>query len=420
MLVMKFQTPKGTRDLFPLEARKYQIVMDTLRRVYQKYGFRPLDTPAFENFGLFAAKGGVGDAVKDEIYYFKDKSNRELALRFEFTASLARFISNNIDIPKPFRRYQIGKVWRYDNPQALRWREFWQADVDVIGSKSTLADVECLAVAVDCLKELGFKKFTIRINDRKLTEALLIAYGVPKNKMKDAFRIIDKLDKIGIKGVKEELDKNNIDSKKIGQMLAIKGSNSKILKKVNPFDEFDTLKRILKYARKFGIDKYLQIDLSLVRGLDYYTGPVYEIALGAKVSCGGGGRYDNLIKTMGGPDLPATGISFGLDRVVSVMTEKNMFKDMNIASVFLVAVNDIVRNDVIKISSDLRKKGVITEFDIMGRSLSKQLQYANALGIPYVAILGVKELSKKSISLKNMKTGKEKLVKIKDLFKNIR
>ena len=417
---MKFQTPKGTRDLLPQEARKYQIVTDIIRGVYQKYGFRPLDTPAFENFDLFAAKGGVGDAVKDEIYFFKDKSKRELALRFEFTASLARMISNNTDIPKPFKRYQIGKVWRYDNPQALRWREFWQADADIIGSDSELADVECLNVAIECLKELGFKKFTIRINDRRLTEEILFSYGIPMKQMKDTFRIIDKLDKIGLNGVKKELDAKKIDSKKIVKMLSITGTNSQILKKLSEFKDTKSLKAILKYAKNVGIDKYLKIDLSLVRGLDYYTGPVFEIALGANVSCGGGGRYDKLIETMGGPKLPATGISFGLDRVISVMTRKGMFGNMGNGGVFLIAVNDAVRSDIMKICDTLRSKGIAAEFDIMNRSLSKQLQYANSLKFPYVAILGEKELKKKSINLKNMKSGKQKLVKIKDLVKSIR
>ena len=417
---MKFNSPKGTRDLLPDEAIKYQIVTGILRRVYKKYGFGPLDTPAFESFGLFAAKGGVGEAVKDEIYYFKDKAKRELALRFEFTASLARVISNNINLPKPFKRYQIGKVWRYDNPQALRWREFWQSDADIIGSSSELADVECLAVAVDCLRELGFKRFTIRMNDRRLTEEIFNSYGIPKGKMKEAFRIVDKLDKIGLEGVKKELTEKKIDPKKIQQMLSINGTNTQILKKLSKFENTMPLKWILKYAKELGIDNHLKIDLSLVRGLEYYTGPVFEIALGAKVSCGGGGRYDNLIKTMGGPDLPATGISFGLDRVISVMTEKRMFDDINEPGIFLIAVNDKTRNDVLNICKTLREKGVIAEFDLMNRPLSKQLQYANSIGIRYVGILGEKELRKKSIKLKNMKSGKEKLVKIKDLFKNIR
>ncbi|MBR9682260.1 MAG: histidine--tRNA ligase, partial [Candidatus Aenigmarchaeota archaeon] len=412
---MKFQTPKGTRDLLPQEARKYQIVTDIIRKVYQKYGFRPLDTPAFESFGLFAAKGGVGEAVKDEIYYFKDKSKRELALRFEFTASLARVISNNIDIPKPFKRYQIGKVWRYDKPQALRWREFWQADADIIGSDIEMADNECLNVAVECLKELGFKKFTIRINDRRLTEEILFSFGIPMKQMKDAFRIIDKLDKIGLDGVKKELAEKEIDSKKIVKMLSIKGTNAQMLKKLSEYKDIRSLRSILRCAKNVGIDKYLKIDLSLVRGLEYYTGAVFEISLGADVSCGGGGRYDKLIETMGGPDLPAVGISFGIDRVISVMTRKGMFDNISNDGVFLVAVNDTVRDQVMGICNTLRSKGITSEYDIMNRSLSKQLQYANSLKFPFVAILGEKELKKKSVNLRNMKTGSQKLVKIKDL-----
>jgi histidyl-tRNA synthetase len=415
---MKFEAPKGTRDILPEEMKKYNAVMARLRAVYERFGFQPLDTPAFENFGLFASKGGLGDAVKDELYYFKDKSDRELALRFEFTASLARVISNNTNLPKPFKRYQIGKVWRYDNPQAMRWREFRQADVDIVGSDSPLADVECLAVAVECLKELGFKEFMIRINDRKLVDEMLLSFKITK--VKDAFRIIDKLDKIGIDGVKKELKENDIETKNIEKMLSTKGNNSEILAELEKkYKEVKTLKEILSYAKYIGIDKYLKLDLSLVRGLEYYTGPVFEVSLGANVSCGGGGRYDNLIKTMGGPELPATGISFGVDRVVSVMTERKMFNDDLKNEIFLVSVNDSVRDEVMKLCSQLRTEGVAADFDLMGRPLSKQLQYANSLGISYVAVIGDKELKEKTVKIKNMKTGEEKSVKTKEISKSI-
>jgi len=415
---MKFEAPKGTRDILPDEMKKYNAVMAKLRAVYERFGFQPLDTPAFENFGLFASKGGLGDSVKDELYYFKDKSDRELALRFEFTASLARVISNNTNLPKPFKRYQIDKVWRYDNPQAMRWREFRQADVDIVGSASPLADVECLAVAVECLKELGFKEFMIRINDRKLVDEMLSSFKIIK--VKDAFRIIDKLDKIGIDGVKKELKENDIETKNIEKMLSTKGTNSEILAELEKkYKEVNTLKEILSYAKYIGIDKYLKLDLSLVRGLAYYTGPVFEVSLGANVSCGGGGRFDNLIKTMGGPELPATGISFGVDRVVSVMIERGMFKDELKNEIFLVSVNDSVRDEVMKICNQLRTEGISADFDLMGRPLSKQLQYANSLGISYVAVISDKELKEKTVKIKNMKTGEEKSVKIKEISKSI-
>jgi len=184
---MKLQTPKGTRDFFPEDARNLQKLINIARCVFQKYGFQPLFTPAFENFDLLSTKGGLGEGVRDEIYYFKDKSDRELGLRFDLTIPLARFISSNPQISKPFKRYSIDKVWRYDNPQAMRWREFWQADVDIVGSESVLADVECLAAICEVLDEFGFKDYLIRVNSRGLIENLL-GKIVPKEKMKDVFR----------------------------------------------------------------------------------------------------------------------------------------------------------------------------------------------------------------------------------------
>ncbi|MEM5806108.1 MAG: ATP phosphoribosyltransferase regulatory subunit, partial [Candidatus Aenigmatarchaeota archaeon] len=166
---MKFQPPKGTRDLLPGDARKLQQIIDVCRDVFEKYGFEPLITPAFESFELLSAKGGLGEAVKDEIYYFKDKSNRELGLRFDLTMPLARVVSS-ISLSKPFKRYQIEKVWRYDNPAFLRFREFWQADIDVVGSSSLLADVECVVVTCEILDRLGFENYYIRVNNRKLLQ----------------------------------------------------------------------------------------------------------------------------------------------------------------------------------------------------------------------------------------------------------
>ena len=409
-----FQTPKGTRDIFPEDMEKFLKIKDTFRDVFERYGFVPLETPAFENFGLLSAKGGLGEAVKDEIYYFKDKGDRELGLRFDLTMPLARFVMNNPNLPKPFKRYQIGRVWRYDNPQAMRWREFWQADVDVIGSSSMEADVECLSVAVDCLKELGFKQFSIRLNNRKLIEYILKKKNIPINQTAATFKIIDKRDKIGSENVNKELEKKEIRLKV--EELEIRGTNKEILDKIEKkFGENEglkELKEIIELSKKLKIEKYIKIDLSLVRGLDYYTGPVFEVAIeSANVSCGGGGRYDKLIKNVGGPDTSAVGISFGLDRIVSVMKESKDVKERY----FVVYVNDKVKSKATNILQTLRKEGLVADMDKMNRNISKQMKYASSLKYPFVVIVGEKELKKKSVTLRNMKSGKEKLVKIKDL-----
>ncbi|MFH0829600.1 MAG: histidine--tRNA ligase [Candidatus Aenigmatarchaeota archaeon] len=405
---MTFQPPKGMRDLPPQTAAQYNYVLDKLREVFERYGFMPLDTPVLEDFALFAAKGGAGEAIRDEIYCFKDKSDRELALRFEFTASLARFILNNPTVAKPFKRWQAGKVWRYENPQAMRYREFWQADVDIIGSPSPLADVECLACFCECMRALGFKDFRIRVNDRKAMENAL-SKVVPKEKIGDAFRAIDKLEKIGKEAVSEELKGKGLDAVKV--LKAIELKESELLGKSKELQE------LMRLARLFGIEKNLKIDFSLVRGLEYYTGLVFEVYCGADVSCGGGGRYDNLIKSFGGPDLPATGISFGVSRLVAVMEERGMFNELKPRTVFVAPVNDSVRDEALRITALLREKGVRCETDLLDRKLPKQLEYASALGLPYVIVVGPKELEKKSVRLRDMNSGKEKDVKIEQLAK---
>ncbi|MBI2084738.1 MAG: histidine--tRNA ligase [Candidatus Aenigmarchaeota archaeon] len=407
---MKLQPPKGTRDLLPEDATKLQKIVQICREVFEKYGFEPLVTPAFESFELLSAKGGLGEAVKDEIYYFKDKSDRELGLRFDLTMPMTRVVSSN-SLPKPFKRYAIDKVWRYDNPQAMRWREFWQADIDVVGSKSLLSDVECLAAVCEILNKLGFKVYKIRVNSRKLLQDLLEGV-VNKEKIIEVFRSIDKLDKIGFDGVEAELKKKGI---KPNAVLKILKQND--LNKIMDNKGKEELEELFRLAKKFGIEKRLQFDISLVRGLEYYTSIVFEVMLGAKVSCGGGGRYDNLIKAIGAQDLPATGISLGIDRVMEVMKENNLFKNENsTTSIFVANVDVLLIADAIKISAELRKNGVKTQMDLMGRSFGKQMEYASNAKIPYVLIVGKKELKKKKFKLKEMKTGKQRELPLKNII----
>ncbi|MBU5537065.1 MAG: histidine--tRNA ligase [Candidatus Aenigmatarchaeota archaeon] len=411
---MKFQPPKGTRDLLPGDARKLQQIIDVCRDVFEKYGFEPLITPAFESFELLSAKGGLGEAVKDEIYYFKDKSNRELGLRFDLTMPLARVVSS-ISLSKPFKRYQIEKVWRYDNPAFLRFREFWQADIDVVGSSSLLADVECVVVTCEILDRLGFENYYIRVNNRKLLQEEFEKF-LKTEEMLEVFRTIDKLEKIGLEGVEAELKQKKIDSKKILEILKISS-----LKDAPDNEGKNELEKFLNLAKTFGIEKRLKFDISLVRGLEYYTSIVFEINLGTKVSCGGGGRYDNLIKMIGGQDIPATGISLGLDRILEVMKENKMFKEEKSGTkVFVANVNSSVIDNAIKIVQELRKNRISAQMDLMERNFSKQLEYASNLDIPYVIIIGPEEIKRNKFKLKNMKTGEQReltLQKIISLLK---
>ena len=412
----RFQVLRGMRDLLPAEAARLQRVIDVCRSTFEGYGFQPLSTPAMEPFELLAAKSGEG--VRNEIYNFKDKSDRDIGLRFDLTCSLARVVANNPTLPKPFKRYQIAPVWRYDNPQAMRWREFWQADVDTIGSDSVLADIECLQAAIGCMRELGFDDFKIRINNRALIEDFLLLKGVSQDNIIDAFRSIDKLEKIGEATVIAELSQKGVDGEKLLPVLKLKG-NSKILAAFDkePLSELgkaalNELRELLNIAKQLGIDQWLEVDLCLVRGLDYYTGLVYEIELtGAGVSVGGGGRYNRLVADIGGPELPATGISLGLDRLLEVMKAEPEQRPL----VFVSAVSDGVRVQALKLAQMLRTAGCRCATDVAGKNLTKQLAYADSIGAAYTIIIGERELAAGVAKVRDMKAKTETEKTVKEL-----
>lgn len=417
---MKFQPAKGMRDFIPEDAEKLQYILQIFKSVVEKYGFRPLETPAVESFELLSAKGGIGEAVKDEIYYFRDKGGREVGLRFDMTMPLARVASDK-SLIKPFKRYAIGKVWRYDNPQKMRYREFTQADIDVVGSKSVLADAEIIAAACEFLDKLGFTDYFVRFNSRSLMQKIFEQF-LEKERIPEAFRLIDKLDKIGMTDLKAELAKAALPILEITEILKVSGGIEEVYEFVERRyglkDELKEINDFLQYAKSFGVDNKIRFDASLIRGLDYYTGLVYEVFLGADVSCGGGGRYDKLISVVGGEDVPATGISFGIDRIFEIMREKKMFPEsLGGKKTFVANVDESTRKDAIKICKILRKAGIVCEIDLMGRNLSKQLEYADFAGFSYAIIVGKDEAAQEKVKLKNLKDRSEKMLSIDEAKK---
>lgn len=406
--MMKFDLtpPKGTKDIAQYQARKLWKIIEICKEVFESFGFEPLFTPAFEKFEILSAKGGLGEAVKEEIYYFKDKGGRELGLRFDLTMPLARFVSANPQIPKPFKRYAIAPVWRYDNPQRLRYREFWQADIDIVGSSSIIADAECLACACEVLNRLGVKNFKIRVNNRILIENLLKPYA--GNKIKDVFRIIDKLDKIGEEGVKKELEQISVKAEKILNIIR------KDLSEIDGEGK-EELEKLFEIASFYGIEKFLKSDLSLVRGLDYYTSLVYEIYLEKeRLSFGGGGRYDSLIEIFSSRKIPATGISLGITRLMEILGED--FEKKNAKPKLFVAVIDKdLLKDYIKLCSSLREQGFVCELDVMERNLNKQLDYANSKKFDFVIFFGKRERDKNVIKLRDMQSGEEKEIPLSEI-----
>ncbi len=419
---------RGVRDFLPEESISRQKVIDTLRKIFEKYGYSPLETPAIERYDVLSAKFAGGSEIVKEIFKLKDQGGRELALKYDLTVPMCKVVGMNPNIPKPFKRYQIQPVWR-DGPVKLgRYREFWQCDVDIVGTKSMLADAEVLAIANEAFSALGFD-FMIKVNNRKLLNGILDYAGIKENKM-EAILSIDKLEKFGIKTVKDELETKGFEKKQIENVLKvlnIKGKNKEVLEKAEKLmksgegkEGVRELKELLEYCGLMGFE--IQIDISLARGLEYYTGPVYEIYLKkSKVtsSVAGGGRYDKMIGMyIGRGEYPATGLSFGFEPILEALKEKKRKETKKTVTQVLVIPIQTLKESI-KIAKTLRKLRVKTEIDLMGRGISNNLSYANSMGIPYVLFVGKRELKEKKFKLRDMKSGKEKMLKLEEIPKNI-
>ncbi len=408
---MGFQTVRGMRDFLPEKMKKKQFIEDFIRKVFESYGFEPLQTPIVEEFDLLSNKDSGGEAVKDEIYYFKDKGDRELGLRYDLTVPLARVVASNPSLSKPFKRYCINRVFRYDRPQAKRYREFTQADVDIIGTKSVYADFECLQVAVDVMRGLGFD-FKIVINNRKVLEVLSLKMGIKENEIKEAFRSLDKLDKIGVKGVEKEFKEKGIDARILGQLEANSLKETQhYLKESDSLKELETL---LELSKENKLEE-VEFDLSLARGLEYYTGNVFEIKVKDGPSVGAGGRYDKLIETYGGPETPATGISFGIDRLYDYL-EETLVVGAN-SDVFVAVLSEEAYSIAFQTASKIRGFGISVEIDLMQRNMKKNFEYVQKKGIEYLIVFGENELKSKKFKIKDMTSREEKEIGFDDLQK---
>jgi len=423
-----FQPPRGTRDYLPEDQLKKNWVIDKVREVYEAYGFEPLGTPAFENLEMLVIKSG--DDIINQIYNFKDKSDRELALRFEHTASTVRVVASHRNLVKPFKRYTIGPTWRYERPSETRFREFWQADVDIFGVEGSIADAEVLSAVVDAFSRLGFEGFTIVLNDRRILKSIIQLAGIPEEKSLDAFRAVDKLGKIGRDGVIGELrgiSPYEETSMKLLDLLGLKGDPSEVLDQAKVMLQnyedgvkgCKALEELYKYAKAFGFAQYIRVDLSLARGLDYYTGPVFEVIAKGYENYGsiaGGGRYDEIIELFGGPPTCATGVSFGVDRVTLILEEKGAFADLTLgAKVYVAPVNEKVIDVAIKIAQKLRAENIPTIVDMMGRRLGKQFEFADKKGIPKVVVVGERELAEDAVTVRDMNSGEQTKVKLDEL-----
>lgn len=402
------QTLKGFRDFLPEKMVIRNEAIKRLRTVFEKYGFDELQTPALEYAEVLTGKYGA--EAEKLMYLFRDQGDREVGLRYDLTVPFARAIANNPDLPKPFKRYQIQPAYRAENTQKGRYREFYQCDVDIAGSPSPLADAEIIAVVADALSALGFENFKIRINSRQVLFSIMEKAGIEQPKWLTVIQSVDKLDKKSREEVEVELNAKGITTGQIKNVF-------EAIPKAKP-DDF--LTATVAYAKHLGADDKVIFDPTLARGLDYYTGPIFESVVDLPAgrqespvkigSLTGGGRYDGLLKTLGGPDLPATGTTIGLDRVCDVIEELNLWPNLpKTASKVLVAIfNQDLTQETLKIASELRKNGVNTEvYPLDNEKMEKQLKYADQKGIPYVIIVGTEESEKGVMQLKDLSSGKQ-------------
>ncbi|MBL7054546.1 histidine--tRNA ligase [Candidatus Woesearchaeota archaeon] len=419
---MKLQLPKGTRDFNPEEMIVRDKIVNTLKEIFELYGYSPLETPVFERFDILSSKYAGGSEILKETFKLKDQGKRELALRYDLTVPMCRFVGMNPNVKMPFKRYQIGEVFRDGPVESARYRQFMQCDVDVVGCNEMTADTEIISLTNRVFKKLGFD-FLIRINNRKLLNDILKYCKVSEDKTEDVILSIDKLGKFGLEAVKKELKEKNINQKTINEILKIiniKGTNKEKINKLKDIiknsDGLNEISKLLNYLKLLNID--VEFDVSLARGLSYYTGTVIEVILKnskVKSSVCGGGRYDKMIGNfLGKEDYPAVGISFGLDRIYDAYLEKSKEEKKTVTQVYIIPINTF--DESLKIAEELRNEGVKVDIDMIGKGPSKNLKYANSLNIPYVLFIGEEELKQNKIKLKDMKTGKEMLVNAEELI----
>lgn len=432
---MELDTAKGTRDILPEDMFLREEIVATLQKIFSQYGFMPLDTPIIERYDVLSAKFAAGEEsdAMQETYTLKDNGNRELGLRFDLTVPLSRFIGMNRTLKMPFKRYQIGKVYRDAPIKFGRYREFTQCDVDIIGSKLMISDVTCVAIAIDVYKAFDID-VKIKINNRKFLTALFVENGVPAERVESAMMTIDKLDKIDRDGVLAESGEKGFDQDTIGKiidLMSMQGSNEERLTFFeNMLQDKSGLEELREVLSFFPDDSQVVFSPTLARGLGYYTGTVFEVyakendSIGA---IGGGGRYNELIrgyliaagqKPQEGV-FPAVGISFGLDRMLDVLKKLNKVDvtKKTRTQVFIVPIQ--TQKECFSIAQEFRKAGINTDIDMQGKGPSKNLNYANTFGIPYVLIVGENELADGVVSLKNLTSGNEEKLSVKDAIQKV-
>ncbi len=434
MIKIEPKTLKGFRDFLPAEQIPRQKMMEVIRASYESFGFEPLETPALEYAEVLTGK--YGDEGEKLMYRFKDNGDRDVALRYDLTIPLARVVAQYGDLKKPFKRYQISPVWRADNTQKGRYREFYQCDADIVGTSSPLADAEVLALAANTLVKLGVPQdgFVVRVNSRVIIAAFYDSLKLSPEAKVAAIRAVDKIDKIGKEGVREELlaagisaengesivdfAETALDAMAARDELAAVAEATPAIK-----PPLEDLLFIIEKAAVLSPDTRFIIDLSIARGLDYYTGMIFETTLSEAPQFGSvlsGGRYDDLVGMFANKPVPAVGASIGLDRLIAVLQElKLMTAQKSTATALIVNFDESLIDDYLSLASDLRAAGINTILYPDTTDMKKQLAYASDKGIKYAVIYGANEAKEEKATVKNLEKGTQEKVDFKDVSKHL-
>ncbi len=428
--------PRGMRDILPEKMILRDYVMNVIRTVFEQFGFEPLHTPAVELAETLMGK--YGPDAERLIYDVRQREgHEELALRYDLSVPLSRVVAMNPDLLMPFKRYQIAPVWRAERPQKGRYREFYQCDADIVGSASMLADAEIITLIYTVLERLGFRRYTTRINNRKVLTGIGIYAGVEGEALGQLYRSIDKLDRIGMDGVRQELRGAGIAEDVVARMadlLQIRGESAVIIPEMErrlanipiAAEGLAELRDLVAYLGAMGVPaSAYQIDFSMVRGLAYYTGPIYETVVEEPRigSITGGGRYDRLIEMFSERGYPATGTTIGIERIIDVMDELGMFPQSlrrTLVEVLVLQFDPSLLPQTLQLTRRLRDEGLRAELYFEADSVKKQLRYASRKGIPFAAILGPDEAAQGQVTIKNLDLGEQRTVPQSEAAKAIR
>ena len=430
----EFSVPRGMRDIEPDEMARRVWLVEKIYNVLWKYGFKLVEPSPIENLETLEAKSGP--EIRDQIFWFKDKAERELGLRFDLTVGMTRMIANRFDLPEPIKVASIAGMWRYDEPQYGRYRYFTQWDAEIYGVPDSSADAEIIAVGTDILESVGLKDYEIRLSNRKLVEGFLRSLDItPGLELERVIRVIDKLDKVGSEEAERELLRAGLSKDRVkriigftelgGALDTVLGDLEKRLPKNDMVQQgFKELSSTIEYLEPLGKASKCRVDLGIVRGIAYYDGTVFEAydqGAGEIGSIFGGGRFDRLCRLYGKRDLPATGVAGGLERLMLSLEKKNLYPPEleKPVQVFVATVNQKTRDEAVKLAQKLRSNGFRVDYDLKQRPLPKQLEYANSLEARISLILGPRELEKGTVRVKDMKTGDERDVEVSKIVVEI-